>query len=292
MNDRLQQRWHSSVNCLVKDLHSHLQQSHGNEATSHLDITSSVSNKWLNKVEYLYNESHRAYHNMAHVEDVLNSLDLILSERTGETNDVDIMATLDLAAFFHDVIYNPKSSTNEKDSAELFLEFAGEISNVLTMQSTVDFTDTTAMVSQIQQCIIATATHIKSANEARQSENILTATFLDADMSILGRDASRYDTYAGCIRKEYEFVERSMYCEKRAEILESFLPVMKANDTEEVDANTMEEDANEIDEGTKQHLFIYATERGRELWEVNARENLQREIGLLKQGVIPCEEKS
>ena len=54
----------------------------------------------------------------------------------------------------------------------------------------------------------------------------------------------------------------------------------------------MEEDTNEVDEGTKQHLFIYATERGRELWEVNARENLQREIGLLKQGVIPCEEKS
>jgi predicted metal-dependent HD superfamily phosphohydrolase len=98
----------------------------------------------------------------------------------------------------------------------------------------------------------------------------LLSAFLDADMSILGKDTNTYDKYASSIRKEYEFVERSMYCEKRAEILASFLPSTLSS----------------IEE-TKQHQYIYATEKGREIWEMQAQENLKREINMLRQGLIP-----
>jgi len=278
-------------------------------ASADLGAVSSLSNKWLDKVEQLYNETHRAYHNMTHVADVLASLDILLEEDTAAqeymdvttTSEVDnVIAVTALAAFFHDVIYNPKSSSNEKDSADLFIEFALELCNIVVKEScigeekhgtTSQQSSSTAhtirskntMISQIEQCIIATATHISSANEAHQSNNILVATFLDADMSILGKgDTATYNVYAGSIRKEYKFVEHNVYCEKRAEILESFLPLDAAT-------TGSQSDNNDNNTTKKHHSYIYATERGRELWEDQARQNLKREIDMLRRGVIPSE---
>ncbi|EED95521.1 predicted protein, partial [Thalassiosira pseudonana CCMP1335] len=171
-----------------------------------------LSNQWFEKVTAMYNEPHRAYHNMTHVEDVLSSLDYLMEEEDVHCNEqasVDV-AIATFAAFFHDVVYNPKSATNEKDSAELFVQFASALWEVVISLSS-------------KECIIATATHINSSTQANETNNILLATFLDADMSTLGRSEEAYDKYAGCIRKEYVFVERDVYCQKRAEILESFL---------------------------------------------------------------------
>ena len=136
------------------------------------------------------------------------------------------------------------------------------------------------------------ATHISSANQARLSNDTIAATFLDADMSILGRDPSRYDTYAASIRREYEFVERDMYCEKRAEILESFLPLMtNTKDADTPTASTLSmENVSSSKTKEKQHYYVYATDRGRALWEDRARQNLKREIDMLRRGFIPCEE--
>ena len=305
MNESLRQRWQNSVILLANDIYSQCFMS----ASADLDAVSSLSNKWLDKVEQLYNETHRAYHNMTHVADVLASLDVLLEEVTAaqecmdtKTCEVDnVVAVTTLAAFFHDVIYNPKSSSNEKDSADLFIEFALELCNIVVVKescigeekhgTTSQQSSSTAhtirskntMISQIEQCIIATATHISSANEAHQSNNILVATFLDADMSILGKgDTATYNVYAGSRRKEYEFVERNVYCEKRAEILESFLPLDAAT-------TGSQSDNNDNNTTKKQHLYIYATERGRELWEDQARQNLKREIDMLRRGVIPSE---
>jgi len=317
MKDSLRQRWHSSINCLVNELYSQCccSSSSVEAALSTQDtpktITSSssislLSNNWLAKVEALYNEPHRAYHNMMHVEDVLASLDFLMAadaqpkEESNTFSEKDFSITT-LAAFFHDVIYNPKSSTNEKDSAELFLEFASELYNVIVndiSSSSKEKTNDTAkhnmhetlqlqsnmMISQVEQCIIATATHIASANKARESNNTLIATFLDGDMSILGKDTKRYNTYASQIRNEYEFVERTIYCEKRAEILESFLPTMENDNISKSSPTSNEQE--------KKHLYIYATEKGRECWENQARENLRREINMLRSGVIPDENNS
>ena len=314
MKDHLRQRWHSSIRCLVNELYSQCccSSSSAEAALSTQDTPTTItyssssisllSNNWLAKVEALYNEPHRAYHNMMHVEDVLSSLDFLMAADTQpkeESNisfsDKDVSITT-LAAFFHDVIYNPKSSTNEKDSAELFLAFASELYNAIvddisssSREKTNDNTKhnmhetlpSNKMISQVEQCIIATATHIASANKARESNNTLIATFLDGDMSILGKDTERYNTYASQIRNEYEFVERTIYCEKRAEILESFLPTMENDNVSKSLPISNGQD--------KKHLYIYATEKGRECWENQARENLRREINMLQSGVIPGE---
>jgi predicted metal-dependent HD superfamily phosphohydrolase len=318
MTASLRKQWHFSTNFLANDLHSQLQldstSSKLDDATS--DAVSSLSNKWFEKVEELYNEPHRAYHNMSHVRDVLASLDLVLETHPTPPVQQKHIAITTLAAFFHDVIYNPKSSTNEKDSANLFLDFVSDLVNIIGAYSgheqnaniKIDTSDNQTvtqqfsrrkiqmsesdMILQIEQFIIATATHIASANRAKQSNNTLLAAFLDADMSILGRDPDRYDTYAGSIRKEYEFVERSVYCEKRAKILFSFLPAVAAVETDNAspidEANiSSHEKTKAVEE--KQHTYIYATEKGQELWEDQARENLRREINMLCHGLIPHE---
>ena len=320
MAESLSQQWHYSTNFLANDIHSQLQSdttsSQLDDATS--DAVSSLSNKWFEKVKELYGEPHRAYHNMGHVQDVLASLDLVLGTHHHLTppEQPKDTAISTLAAFFHDVIYNPKSSTNEKDSADLFREFVSEMVDVIRSSSgheqnaTIDFEmndnetvthqpsrnkshiSESGMILQIEQCIIATAAHISSATQARESNNTLLAAFLDADMSILGRDPDKYVQYAGSIRKEYEFVERSNYCEKRAKILFSFLPATIAVET--VDATPINERNKTSSESTleaegKHHTSIYATEKGRELWEVRAQENLRHEISLLCQGFVPGE---
>ena len=103
-------------------------------------------------------------------------------------------------------------------------------------------------------------------------------------MSILGSDPDKYDTYAGSIRTEYEFVVRGINCEKRAEILTSFLPVIDAKLIDKT--NTSSSEATWVEE--KRHMYIYATKKGRELWEDQALGNLRQEINMLCQGLIPC----
>jgi len=295
MEYSLRNRWKSSVTCLINEL--------GMSSSSTITIDrerlqalDALSQSWLEKISQLYAEPHRAYHNMTHVQDVIASLDFLLD---GEDSSIDAHTTCEkailiLAAFFHDVIYNPKSSTNEKDSADLFLQFASELSTTISSSSnqqgdtsgddndeqpcTQQHIRNCIMVMQIEECIIATATHISSAGIAHETQNHTLATFLDADMSILGKDVEIYDKYAGCIRREYEFVERNMYCDKRADILESFLPIL-------------DEDAASTTATTpvKKHSFIYATDKARLQWEEQARSNLKNEIEMLRRGVIPCE---
>jgi predicted metal-dependent HD superfamily phosphohydrolase len=320
MTESLRQRWHASTNILANDLRS--QSKLGSTSSNLLDDATSVaavtslSNKWFEQVEKLYSEPHRAYHNMSHVRDLLASLDLVLETHLEPSVQPKDVAITTIAAFFHDVIYNPRSSTNEKDSANLFIDFVSELVEVVrtgsphvqnacinsvngdeknvtqqssTKRSLVPGSD---MVFRIEQCIIATATHIPSANHARQSNNKILAAFLDADMSILGRDPDEYDKYAGSIRKEYEFVERGVYCEKRAAILGSFLPALKVEDTVHapaIDITNKLSSEKTISAEDKQDIYIYATEKGRELWEYQAGENLRREIGMLCRGLIPNE---
>jgi predicted metal-dependent HD superfamily phosphohydrolase len=81
---------------------------------------------------------------------------------------------------------------------------------------------------------------------------------LDLDMSILGQEWSVYKTYAANIRREYCHIPLEEYCEKRAKILELFLNGLK----------------------------IYCTAEFHKLYESQARDNIRREIEVLKTNSI------
>ena len=59
----------------------------------------------------MYQEKHRAYHNLEHVNDCLNQLDNFESEITDKH-------IIEMAIWYHDIIYNPYGKNNELKSAE------------------------------------------------------------------------------------------------------------------------------------------------------------------------------
>lgn len=144
-----------------------------------------------------YEEKHRAYHNVVHINDCLHQLDL-LQINPAEAREIE------LAIWFHDVIYNPYGKDNELKSAkeaELFI-----FDNVADDD----------LGKRIFDLIMATLHQASPTNEAE-------ALIMDIDISILGRDSDSYQAYTEKVRKEYRLVPRFLYRTKRVEILQQFL---------------------------------------------------------------------
>ena len=80
-----------------------------------------------------------------------------------------------------------------------------------------------------------------------------TALMLDADLSILGSDAETFATYERAVRKEYAAIDDAAWNVGRARILRTFV----------------------------ERPVLYATERGRALWDAPARTNLRASLAAL-----------
>ena len=68
----------------------------------------------LGQVLKRYHEKHRFYHNFNHIKTMLEEADRY---------DVELSEEQYLAILFHDVIYNPHSTTNEEDSCDVFNDY-------------------------------------------------------------------------------------------------------------------------------------------------------------------------
>lgn len=144
-----------------------------------------------------YGERHRAYHNTAHILDCLNQLDLSPVPASDRKE-------VELAIWFHDVIYDPYGKENEHKSAreaELFI-----FDNVADDE----------LGKRISTLIMATLHQAPPINSAE-------SWIMDIDISILGRDEASYQHYAEQVKQEYRFVPGFLYRKKRVEILRAFL---------------------------------------------------------------------
>lgn len=145
-----------------------------------------------------YAEPHRYYHTMAHVSSMLE----LLAEHRPELLAPDVVV---LAAFFHDVIYDPRANDNEARSADFgcaWLSRLGVAEQVTTI---------------VRELILATAAHMDAPGIGD------VAWFLDADLAILGAPSAEYDAYAASIRREYSFVPAGQYHAGRSRIIQTFL---------------------------------------------------------------------
>jgi pantetheine-phosphate adenylyltransferase len=134
-----------------------------------------------------YNEPHRFYHTIAHLNEVYN----YLAAQNMADNEALFLATI-----YHDIIYDPRSATNEEDSAAYFnTHFAGD----------------DALKQEVTQIILDTKTHVASTP--------LSQLFCDADLNILKQPFNRLITYERQIFKEFQFVDHKIYQLKRAEVL-------------------------------------------------------------------------
>ena len=144
-----------------------------------------------------YSDSARHYHNLEHIQHILNHIEevKVLSDR---------LTAVQLAAWFHDYVYNPQAKDNEIQSAI----YAEPILNSLKISL-----DTIHLVKQI---ILSTEKHQPLVDSI---DNLI---FLDADLSILGTSPEKYFTYAKAIRQEYSYLSDREYQAGRKQVIANF----------------------------------------------------------------------
>ena len=145
-----------------------------------------------------YSETHRFYHNLSHVAALLAGVE---RERGHFSDERGVR----LAVWFHDAVYDPRSASNEADSAELAVESLRAVDAA------------PATIERVAQMILATARH----DAAGLDED--GRLFLDLDLGILGAPEEIYERYAAAIRAEYAFVPEDVYRRERARVMRTFL---------------------------------------------------------------------
>lgn len=146
-----------------------------------------------------WDEPHRRYHDLAHLDDVLHHLDDLRDD--GE----DVPVTVELAAWFHDAVYELLPGSDEQRSAALARE-------LLTGLGTG-----AATVAEVERLVLLTATHAPYPDDAAG------AALCDADLAILASSPRRYARYTAAVRAEYAEVPDPDFRRGRAAVLQGLL---------------------------------------------------------------------
>ncbi|MDB6123196.1 MAG: N-methyl-D-aspartate receptor subunit [Pedosphaera sp.] len=144
-----------------------------------------------------YAESHRAYHNLSHIDACLCEFDRARHlAKNGEA--------IEAAIWFHDIIYDTHAKDNEERSAALAQ------STLKAVGLTDNFTE------NVFKLILATKhTSMPSGLDA--------TLLVDVDLSILGQSQAKFDEYERQIREEYNWVDAQAFAIGRSSVLKSFL---------------------------------------------------------------------
>jgi len=143
-----------------------------------------------------WREPHRHYHTVDHLTTVLS-----IVERFGGS------AAVELAAWYHDAVYDPRAAppANEEASAELA---ARQLPDLGVPPDTVD---------EVCRLIRLTASHAAEPGDPNG------ALLCDADLAILAAGEPAYDAYAAAVRREYAHVPDDAFRLGRAAVLHHLL---------------------------------------------------------------------
>ena len=147
-------------------------------------------------VQECYGEPHRAYHGQAHIAECLAWLDQLWEHARRP-------AELEIAIYFHDVVYDPGAADNEARSAALFSTLA------------LDAGARPEAIERIALLIQSTREHVAEGGDA--------ALLSDIDLAILGSSPCRYRRYVEQVRSELSFVPDEMWRRGRAAFLREML---------------------------------------------------------------------
>jgi len=151
-------------------------------------------------IRALYDGPGRFYHTAAHLDHMLGLFETVASRLTNKI-------AVELAIYYHDIIYDPKSANNEAESNARLIE---------NMSGHVD----AATLKCASEMILATTKHELPPRNTNEGD---CAHFLDIDLSILGAEFSTFDQYEENVRLEYQFVPDEDFKVGRAHILQRFL---------------------------------------------------------------------
>lgn len=145
-----------------------------------------------------YQEPHRHYHTLTHVEALLGWL----AECRSLAREPDIITA---AIWFHDAIHVPTGADNEPRSAALA---RAELTAAHWPPASVD---------RVVDLVLATPHH------RAPPDDVDAWLFLDLDLSVLGQDWPTYDAYRLAVRREFAHVPDEAFREGRAAVLQRFL---------------------------------------------------------------------
>ncbi len=148
-----------------------------------------------------WTEPHRRYHALPHLAAVLDALDL-LAPAAPEVVDLD---AVELAAWFHDAVYDGQPGADEEASATLAATVLGDLG------------EPAARTGEVVRLIRLTIGHAAAPGD------VAGGLLCDADLAVLGADPAAYAAYAAAIREEYADVPEDAFDSGRAAVLEALL---------------------------------------------------------------------
>jgi predicted metal-dependent HD superfamily phosphohydrolase len=144
-----------------------------------------------------WSEPHRRYHDLAHLAAVLG----IVDQLAGTAADP---AAVRLAAWYHDVAYDPQRDDNEQVSAaRARIGLLGLVDD--------------GRVAEVERLVLLTAGHDPQPDDANG------AVLCDADLAVLASPAPAYAGYASAVREEYGHLSDAEFTAGRIAVLEHLL---------------------------------------------------------------------
>ena len=144
-----------------------------------------------------WSEPHRRYHDLAHLAAVLGIVDQLAAFASDP-------AAVRLAAWYHDVAYDPQRSDNEEVSAaRARIGLAGLVDD--------------AQRAEVERLVLLTAGHDAAPDDANG------AVLCDADLAVLASPPAAYVGYASAVREEYAHLSDDDFIRGRIAVLESLV---------------------------------------------------------------------
>ncbi len=143
-----------------------------------------------------WSEPHRRYHDLAHLAAVLG----LVGQLQGAT-DPDAVR---LAAWYHDVVYDPTRQDNEEISAQ---RARAGLRGLVPDER----------IAEVERLVRLTARHDPEPGDANG------AVLCDADLAVLAGPPDAYAAYASAVREEYRHLSDEEFTAGRIAVLESLL---------------------------------------------------------------------
>lgn len=162
---------------------------------------SSTAIEELDRVMARYREPHRHYHTVRHLRWVVRHTFELVDDDHRTRVDLDAVV---VAAFYHDVVYDPMRHDNERRSADLalvFLDRAGWPA---------------ARAQHVATMVVGTASH------AIPADDLDTAVLFAGDLAVLAAEPGAYGDYVRNVRREYAHVDDDAWKVGRAAVLSTF----------------------------------------------------------------------
>jgi len=149
-----------------------------------------------------YQANGHAYHNWAHIQALLKDFERLINQFA------DPLA-VEVALYYHDIVYLPGAQDNEVNSARLLTQ---EMSGLIPEET----------VARAEAIVLATASHqVPDTGDAALSADC--QLFLDMDLAILGAPPEQFAAYDAAIRSEYGAIPDQVFLPARRSVMKGFL---------------------------------------------------------------------